>query len=55
MVFVIFLAFIIFMLVKKDVAEIYATAPSGQIVPLIATTIIVAVLKIAAIAGVIFC
>ena len=52
-VFVIAVAFIIFMWVKKDIAEIYATMPSEQIVPLVLTTIAVSLLKVAVIAGVI--
>ena len=52
--FIISIAFILFMWVKKDVAEIYATMPKEQIVPLIVTTIAVALLKIAAIAGAVF-
>ena len=39
--FVISVAFIIFMWIKKDVAEIYATMPKEQIVPLVTTTIAV--------------
>ncbi len=50
-VFVIAVAFIIFMWVKKDIAEIYATMPSEQIVPLLVTTIAVSLLKVAVIAG----
>ena len=50
-VFVIAVAFIIFMWVKKDIAEIYATMPSEQIVPLVVTTIAVSLLKVAVIAG----
>lgn len=52
-VFVIAVAFIIFMWVKKDIAEIYATMPSEQIIPLVVTTIAVSLLKVAVIAGVI--
>ena len=52
-VFVIAVAFIVFMWVKKDIAEIYATMPSEQIVPLVVTTIAVSLLKVAVIAGVI--
>ena len=51
--FVIAVAFIIFMWIKKDIAEIYATMPSEQIAPLVVTTIAVSLLKVAAIAGVI--
>ena len=47
-------AFIIFMWVKNDVAEIYTTAPKEQIVPMIVTTVAVSILKIVAIAGVVF-
>ena len=50
-VFVIAVAFIAFMWVKKDIAEIYATMPSEQVVPLLVTTIAVSLLKVAAIAG----
>ncbi len=52
-VFIIAVAFIIFMWVKKDIAEIYATMPTEQIAPLIVTTIAVSLLKVAVIAGVI--
>ena len=52
-VFVISVVFIIFMWVRKDVAEIYATMSKEQILPLVATTIAVSLLKVAAIAGVI--
>ena len=48
--FVIAVAFIIFMWVKKDIANIYATVPSEQIAPLAVTTIAVSLLKVAAIA-----
>ena len=50
---VITVAFIMFMWIKKDVAEIYATMPSEQIAPLIVTTIAVSLLKVAAIATVV--
>ena len=46
-VFILAVAFIIFMWVKKDIAEIYATMPSEQIAPLIVTTIAVSLLKVA--------
>ena len=52
-VFVIAVAFIIFMWIKKDISEIYATMPPDQIVPLVVTTVAVSLLKVAAIAGVI--
>ena len=45
------IAFIVYMWVKKDIAEIYATMPSEQIVPLVVTTIAVSLLKVAVIAG----
>ena len=48
-VFIIAVAFIIFTWVKKDIAEIYATMPNEQILPLILTTIAVTLLKIAGI------
>ncbi len=51
--FIIAIAFIIFIWVKKDIAEIYATMPTEQIAPLIVTTIAVSLLKVAVIAGVI--
>ena len=50
-VFILAVTFIIFMWVKKDIAEIYATMPSEQIAPLIVTTITVSLLKVAVIAG----
>ena len=53
-VFVIAVAFTVFMWVKNDIVEIYSTMPSEQIAPLIVTTIAVSLLKVAAIAGVIF-
>ncbi len=49
--FVISVAFIVFVWVKKDIAEIYATMPQEQIVPLVVTTIAVSLLKVAVIAG----
>ena len=51
-VFILAVAFIVFMWVKKDIAAIYATMPEEQIVPLIVTTIAVSLLKVAAFAGV---
>ena len=45
------MAYIVFMWVKKDIADIYATMPADQIAPLIATTIAVSLIKVAAIAG----
>ena len=46
-------AYIVFMWVKKDIAAIYESMPAEQIVPMIATTVAVSVLKVFAIAGVI--
>ena len=50
-VFIISILFIAFMWVKNDVVSIYATMPGEQVVPLIATTISVSLIKVAAIAG----
>lgn len=44
---------IVFIWVKKDIAEIYTTMPGDLIVPLIATTIAVSLLKIGLFAGVV--
>ena len=52
--FAISVAFIIFMWIKKDIADLYATMPSEQIAPLIVTTVLVSLLKVAAIAGGVF-
>ena len=52
-VFIIAVLFIVFMWVKNDVVSIYTTMPKEQVVPLIATTILVSLIKIAAIAGVV--
>ena len=43
--------FIIWMWVKKDVADLYATVPREQIAPMIVTTVAVSLLKVAVIAG----
>ena len=48
------IAFIAFMWVKNDVITIYTTMPQEQVVPLIVTTIVVSLLKVGAIAGIIF-
>ena len=54
-VFVIAVAFIIFIWVKKVIAYILTTMPASQIapifVPLIVTTVVVSLLKVAAIVG----
>ena len=52
-VFILAIAFIVFMWVKKDVAAIYAAMPEEDIAPIIVTTIAVSLLKVAAIAGVV--
>lgn len=50
-VFILSIAFIVYLWVKKDVAAIYETMPKEQIAPLIATTVAVALCKIAILAG----
>lgn len=52
-IFVISILFIVFMWVKKDIAEIYTTMPGELIVPLIATNIAVSLMKVGLIAGVV--
>lgn len=48
---IISILFIVCMWVSKDIAAIYTTMPKEQIVPLIATTILVSLIKVAAMAG----
>ena len=48
---VISVAFIAYMWVRKDIVSIYSTMPKEQLVPLIATTLAVSLIKVAAIAG----
>ena len=50
LVFVIAVLWILFMWLKKDIMTIYTTMPKEQIAPLIATTVAVTLLKVAAIA-----
>ena len=50
-VFIIATASIVFLWVKKDIAEIYATMPKEQIVPLVITAVMVTLLKVLAITG----
>ena len=50
-VFIISVLFIAFMWVKNDIVSIYTTMPKEQVIPLIATTVLVSLIKIAAIAG----
>ena len=52
--FIISVIFIIFMLIKKDIAAIYSTMPKEQIAPMLATTVAVSLIKVGAIAGVVF-
>ena len=53
-VFIIAVLFIVFMWVKNDVVSIYTTMPKEQVVPLIATTVAVSLIKVGTIAGVVF-
>jgi hypothetical protein len=53
-VFIISVAFIVFMWVKNDIVDIYTTMPAEQVAPLIVTTVAVSVVKVAAIAGAVF-
>ena len=48
---VISIGFIVYMWIEKDIAGIYATMPQEQVVPLVATTVAVSLVKVAAIAG----
>ena len=48
---IITIAYIVYMWVEKDIMTIYTTMPKEQVVPLIATTIAVSLIKVAAIAG----
>ena len=50
-VFIFSVLFIVFMWVKNDIVAIYTTMPAEQVAPLIATTIVVSLIKVAAIAG----
>ncbi len=50
-VFIISVLFIVFMWVKNDIITIYTTMPANQVIPLIATTIVVSLIKVAAITG----
>ena len=49
-VFIIAAGFIVYMWIKKGVADIYATMPADEALPLIVTTVAVSLLKVAAIA-----
>lgn len=48
---IISIAFIVYMWVEKDIMTIYTTMPKEQVAPLIATTIAVSLIKVAAITG----
>ena len=45
------IGYIVYMWVKKDIVAIYTTVPTEELVPLIATTVLVSLVKVAAIAG----
>lgn len=48
---IISIAFIVYMWVEKDIMTIYTTMPKEQVAPLIVTTIVVSLIKVAVIAG----
>ncbi len=50
-VFILALAYIAFLWVRKDIGSIYAAMPGEQVIPLVVTTVIVSFMKIAAIIG----
>lgn len=52
-VFILSVLFLVFMWIKNDILTIYTTMPEEQIIPLIATTIAVFLIKVAAFAGII--
>lgn len=52
-VFILSVLFLVFMWIKNDILTIYTTMPEEQIIPLIATTIAVSLIKVAAFAGII--
>ena len=43
--------YIVYMWIEKDIAAIYSTMPKEQVLPLIATTVVVSLVKVCAIAG----
>lgn len=49
-VFIISVIFIVYMWTKKDIVAIYTTMPKEQILPMIVTTIAVALIKVGIIA-----
>ncbi len=48
---IISIAFIVYMWVEKDIMTIYTTMSKEQVVPLIATTILVSLIKVVTIVG----
>lgn len=50
---IISIVFIIFMWVKNDIVALYTTMPKEQVLPLIITTIMVSLIKVAVIAGIV--
>ena len=48
---IIAILYIIFMWVQKDIVSIYTTMPQEEVLPLIATTIAVSLIKVVVIAG----
>lgn len=48
---IISIAYIVYMWVEKDIIAIFTTMPKEQVVPLVATTVVVSLIKVAAIAG----
>ena len=50
-VFAVAVIYIIFMWVKKDIGEVYSSLPQEEILPLIITSVVVSVFKVAVIAG----
>ena len=54
LVFILSALFIVAMWVQKDIVKIYKTMPKDQIAPIIVTTVLVTLLKVALIAGVVF-
>ena len=47
------ISWIIYTWIEKDIAEIYATMPEEQVLPLVVTTVVVSLLKVAALTGII--
>ena len=51
---IISILFILLMWIKKDIVGIYSTMPKEQLIPMIATTVMVSLSKVAGIAAVVF-